>query len=321
MPYSMYKLIRGLPLFLLLVVWTGAVTAAELNGFDLSNASIPQDEIVSGGPPRDGIPALDYPEFEPVSQAQWLRDGDRVLGIEIAGQARAYPVRILDWHEIVNDRLGDQYFAVTYCPLCGTGMVFASNADDGVLEFGVSGLLYNSDMLLYDRNSDSLWSQIMAEAVAGPLVGTALPQLPVTYTTWARWRERHPEGEVLSRDTGYNRDYRRGPYGNYAETSRLMFDVSHRPPRDYHPKEYVLGVEVDGRFKAYPFQELREYGRASFTDEFAGESLTIRWDEEAESAEVLDSNGQPKPAVTGFWFAWYTFHPETEVFRHSEAGR
>ncbi|MEX2469755.1 MAG: DUF3179 domain-containing protein, partial [Pseudohongiellaceae bacterium] len=305
----------------LLLSLAESLLAASLNGFDLDNATIPQDEIVSGGPPRDGIPALSYPEFEAVQEADWLRDSDRVLGVEINGEARAYPVRILDWHEIVNDRLGDQYFAVTYCPLCGTGMVFASNVGDEALSFGVSGLLYNSDMLLYDRNTESLWSQIMGEAIAGPLVGTELPQLPVTYTTWSRWRERHPQGEVLSRTTGYNRDYRRGPYGNYAETSRLMFDVSHRPPRDYHPKEYVIGVESNDQYKAYPFQELRDQGLASFTDEVGGELITITWDEGAESATVLDSTGRQIPAITGFWFAWYTFHPETDVFKHDEVGQ
>lgn len=302
-----------------LLVWAELTIAASLNGFNLDNASIAQDEIVSGGPPRDGIPALNYPAFESAAQVDWLREYDRILGVEIAGQVRAYPVRILDWHEIVNDRLGDQYFAVTYCPLCGTGMVFASNADNGALVFGVSGLLYNSDMLLYDRNTDSLWSQIMGEAVSGALLGTELPQLPVTYTTWSSWRERHPQSEVLSRDTGYNRDYRRGPYGNYAETSRLMFDVSHRPPRDYHPKEYVVGVEVNEQFKAYPFKELRAQGLSSFTDELDGKTLTVRWDAQAESAEILDSEGERIPAVTGFWFAWYTFHPDTQVFRHDDS--
>ncbi|GAB5500492.1 MAG: DUF3179 domain-containing protein [Pseudohongiellaceae bacterium] len=293
--------------------------AASFNGFNLENATIPNDEIVSGGPPRDGIPALDYPEFEMAQEADWLRESDRIMGVAIDGEARAYPVRILDWHEIVNDRIGNQFIAVTYCPLCGTGMVFASNVGDQALTFGVSGLLYNSDVLMYDRNTESLWSQIMSEAVAGPLVGTPLPQLPVTYTTWSSWRERHPETKVLSRNTGFNRDYRRGPYGNYAATSRLMFDVSHRPPRDYHPKEYVLGLEINGQYKAYPFKELRELGQASFSDELGGEEVTIVWDDGAESATVLDNTGRQLPAVTGFWFAWYTFHPETLVFKHAEA--
>lgn len=305
----------------LLLMYAELSTAASLNGFELDDASIPPDEIVSGGPPRDGIPALNYPDFETADQAQWLRDSDRVLGVNVNGVARAYPVRILDWHEIVNDKLGEQYFAVTYCPLCGTGMVFASNAGDSALVFGVSGLLYNSDMLLYDRNSDSLWSQIMGEAVAGPLIGTELPQLPVTHTTWSKWRERHPQSEVLSRATGYRRDYRRGPYGNYSETRRLMFDVSHRPPGDYHPKEYVIGVEVDGQFKAYPFKELRDQGLASFTDELAGERLTILWDAEADSAEIHSSVGNQVTALTGFWFAWYAFHPDTEVFQYDDSER
>lgn len=291
------------------------VWPASLNGFELDNALIPADEIVSGGPPRDGIPALTLPQFESVGEAGWLRDRDRVLGININGVARAYPIRILDWHEIVNDRVGDQFITVTYCPLCGTGMVFAANVGEISLSFGVSGLLYNSDMLLYDRNSNSLWSQIMGQAVAGPLVGTKLPQLPVIYTSWEKWKERFPDSQVLSRDTGFNRDYRSGPYGNYAETSRLMFDVSHRAPRDYHPKEYVAGIEIGGRFKAYPFTELKANGKDSFVDAFAGDQLQVKWDAQAESVEIADLEGNPLPAIVGFWFAWYTFHPETEVFK------
>lgn len=295
--------------------------SASLNGFDLDNALIPVDEIVSGGPPRDGIPALTMPQFESVAEANWLRDRDRVLGITINGVARAYPIRILDWHEIVNDRIADQFITVTYCPLCGTGMVFAANPQEEVLTFGVSGLLYNSDMLLYDRNSNSLWSQIMGTAVAGPLVGTKLPQLPVIYTSWEKWKARFPDSQVLSRNTGFNRNYSQGPYGNYAETSRLMFEVSHRPPRGYHPKEYVAGVEIDNRFKAYPFTELKANDKDSFVDELAGVRFQVKWDAQAESVEIADLDGNPLPAIVGFWFAWYTFHPDTEVFKASEANR
>ena len=147
------------------------VSAGTKNGFDVSNSSISADEILGGGPPKDGIPALSNPELINAVDATYLQPNDRIIGIEIDGIARAYPISILNWHEIVNDQINNQQFAVTYCPLCGTGVAFSSNVAGEVTEFGVSGLLYNSDVLLYDRNTESLWSQIMAEAVAGKLVG------------------------------------------------------------------------------------------------------------------------------------------------------
>jgi len=160
----------GLLLFLLL---PAASQGRErmLNGFDLSGALIPVRDIESGGPPRDGIPSIDDPRFVGASKASFLAPEDRVLGVAIEGEAKAYPVAILNWHEIVNDRSLDQNFVVTYCPLCGSGMVFVADVGERALSFGVSGLLYNSDMLLYDRNTESLWSQLLAKAVSGPLKG------------------------------------------------------------------------------------------------------------------------------------------------------
>jgi len=148
---------------------SGDVQARRLNGFDVTDAIIPVKKIASGGPPRDGIPAINEAKFVNPAEAKFLDPDSRVLGVEIEGVAKAYPIAILNWHEIVNDRIGTQHLAVTYCPLCGTGMVFASNVGDTALVFGVSGLLYNSDVLLYDRNTESLWSQLMRKAVSGPL--------------------------------------------------------------------------------------------------------------------------------------------------------
>ena len=305
-------------LLLVFVVIPSLVLGATKNGFDVSDAMIPEREILSGGPPRDGIPAIYHPMFESVEAASWLRDKDRVLAVVINGEARAYPIRILDWHEIVNDKIGDQHFAVTYCPLCGTGMVFAANAGESVLLFGVSGLLYNSDILLYDRNTESLWSQILGMAVSAPLKGTPLPPLPVTHTTWGKWVKKNPDTKVLSRETGFIRDYRHGPYEGYENSRRLFFGVSHAAPMTYHPKERVIGIEVAGKFKAYPFKELSAQGLAEFTDQFAGNTFVIEWDEEAQSSSIHDDTGRLLPAVTGFWFAWYTFHPETDIFTASQ---
>lgn len=290
------------------------VFAITKNGFDLAGALIPVDEILSGGPPRDGIPAINEPKFESAGEADWLRDKDRVLALVIQGQARAYPIRILNWHEIVNDKVGDQRFAVTYCPLCGTGVVFAANIANTSLQFGVSGLLYNSDVLLYDRNTESLWSQIMGKAVAGKLKGTLLPQIPVTHTSWKDWVKNHPDTMVLSRDTGSRRNYRNSPYAGYEKTRRLYFKVSHKSPANYHPKERVIGVEINGHFKAYPYKELSKNGKAEFTDSFAGSNLKISWNEEAQSGNITNTDGKALPVISSYWFAWFTFHPDTEIY-------
>jgi len=188
---------RGLATAALLgALLASTASGQELNGFDLSGALVPPRAIERGGPPRDGIPSIDQPRFVAAGQSG-LRDSDRVLGVARNGIVRAYPVRILNWHEIVNDRLAGEPVAITYCPLCGTGMAFSARAADRELSFGVSGLLYNSDVLLYDRATGSLWSQIMSRAVTGPLRGTSLTAVPLTHTTWADWRARHPRTEVL----------------------------------------------------------------------------------------------------------------------------
>ena len=192
----------------LLLLAAVTTSGQSLNGFDLSNASLPVSQILSGGPPRDGIPAIDRPRFIAARQAAFLGDDDRVLGVYHKGIARAYPIRILNWHEIVNDQFAGEAVVVSFCPLCGTGTAF-STLHGKAKTFGVSGLLYNSDLLLYDRETESLWSQIAATAISGPLRGEGLTLLPVAHTTWADWRKRYPDTTVLSTDTGYSRDYQR----------------------------------------------------------------------------------------------------------------
>jgi len=286
--------------------------AARPNGFDLGAASVPVDEIRHGGPPRDGIPAIDRPKFVPAREARLAPD-DRVLGIRRGALARAYPVRLLNWHEIVNDRFGDEPVVVTYCPLCGSGMAFSARAAGRTLDFGVSGLLYNSDMLMYDRATDSLWSQLMAQAVSGPLRGTRLAPLPIEHTTWRDWLARNPGTQVLSFDTGFTRDYARDPYANYEKVWELMFPVARQDMR-YDTKEWVLGLRVGGEAKAYPFSELARTA-GTLQDTVGGTRLTVRFDAANRSARALDARGQEIAGVTAFWFAWYAFNPDTQVFK------
>ena len=288
-------------------------SAQQLNGFAVDNSLIPVAEIHPGGPGRDGIPAIDQPRFIEADDADFLDREDQVLGLVYQGEARAYPITILNWHEIVNDRIDDEPVAITYCPLCGSGIAFSAEHAGRELDFGVSGLLYNSDLLLYDRQTESLWSQIAKQAIAGPLAGTELTALPLTHTTWGAWRRAHPQTQVLSTETGYRRNYDRAPYGGYANERGLYFPVSARSKR-YHPKERVLGVEIDGHFKAYPFSELSQTD-GSISDQLGGESIEVRFDWAQPSASAFDAEGNPLPTTTLFWFAWYAFHPETEVYR------
>jgi len=298
---------------LMLALLFTAFARADDNDFDLRGSLIPADEIHAGGPPRDGIPALDDPKLISASAADFLDPNDRVLGLTLAGESRAYPIAILNWHEIVNDRIGKHPVVVTYCPLCGTGVIFDAAVDGRRLDFGVSGLLYNSDVLLYDRQTESLWSQIKKQAVTGPMKGRRLRALPTTHTTWRAWRASHPDTLVLSTDTGHARNYSRDPYGDYASERGLYFPVSARSNR-YHPKEWVLGLELGGEAKAYPFSELSRSDRAEIQDRVGGRKVEIRFDPANRSATAHAADGEQLPAITGFWFAWYAFHPNTAVF-------
>ena len=252
------------------------------NGFSVTGALIPVDEIHSGGPPRDGIPAIDRPHFVNAGAATFLQESDRVLGIVRNGISKAYPVAILNWHEIVNDRFVNEPVVLTYCPLCGTGMAFLATSGDQELDFGVSGLLYNSDMLLYDRQTQSLWTQIGRQAVSGPMKGTKLQAVPARHTRWADWKQRYPATLVLSTNTGFQRDYSRNPYQGYDKTDDLWFPVRVQDDR-YRLKEPVLGIEIAGRFKAYPFVEL-EKSDGDVHDIFAGHAIVVKYDDQYHTA-------------------------------------
>ena len=279
------------------------------NGFALDPASIPAVEILSGGLPRDAIPALHDPATRSAADAE-LRDDEIVLGIVVAGQPRAYPIAILNWHELVNDTLGGEPILVSFCPLCGTGMVFDRRVGGKARSFGVSGLLYRSDLLMYDRDSESLWSQISAEAVTGPLLGKRLRLHRARMDRWGTWRREHPTTTVLSFETGHRRNYRRSPYADYATSKKLMFPVSVDPR--YHPKMPTLGLRVRGEgARAYPASELARAG-GSVQESFLGRPVRVSYDSDG---QVFGVDAPPEvEVVEGFWFAWAAFHPETSVY-------
>jgi len=316
-----YRHIYGL--LLVLIIWPFSLYAKSLNGFNLDNAQVPLHLIQKGGPPRDGIPALITPDLIPASQANYLQPDDPILGIEIQGQTKAYPIRILNWHELVNDQIANIPFVISYCPLCGSGMAFESVPDTSQipsianksLSFGVSGLLFNSDVLMYDRQTGSLWSQIHGKSIAGKLAGTKLKQIPLTLTRWSDWAQRHPESLVLSTNTGYRRNYSRDPYAGYGDNPVIYFPVANKAPKHYHPKEMVLGFKGQSSVIAFPFSELRKNDQAFFEHDIEGELFTIHWDKQNQSAWVTDEQGKVLPSTLLFWFAWYAFYPDTEVYK------
>ena len=296
--------------FCLALICAGAHAGSQKNGFDLDPSLIPVSEIKAGGPPRDGIPAIYKPKFVKAADSRHLDPEDRVLGVRVDGIAKAFPVHILNHHEVVNDWTWKTHILVTYCPLCGSGMAFHAG-EDGQRVFGVSGLLYNSDVLLYDHQTESLWSQILGKAVTGPSAGELLTQIPVVHTQWQTWLTNNPDTWVLSRETGYRGiNYNKDPYRGYDRSRAIWFPVAAKDKR-FHPKAWVLGIEIDGRFKAYPFEELaRTNGRVD--DKLGDATFVVHYKEETAWAE--DADGSLLPAIRLFWFAWYGFHPDTEVF-------
>ncbi len=300
----------------MMVVAAGLLAASWVTGrggFDLSTHSVPPEQIMDGGPRKDGIPAILTPRFVTASQADFLNNNDRVLALSRGREAKAYPIKILNWHEVVNDRLDGRPVVVTYCPLCGTGIAFDATIGNATYTFGVSGLLYQSDLLMYDHQTESLWSQISMEAVAGPLTGSKLEPVYLVHTTWGEWKAEHPATQVLSTRTGFFRDYSRDPYDGYAQRRDLMFDVTHFDPT-YHPKAWIVGVEIDGTAKAYAFSEL-EKTETPVRDRVNGRTLVIQFNRQAASATVSDEDGNPIPSVMAYWFAWYAFHPDTTTFQ------
>src|SRR5918994_4631726 len=218
--------------------------------------TVPLDQIVSGGPAPDGIPSIDSPKFVSVIEGnKFLKDPDKVVGINLNGDIRAYPLQILVWHEIVNDNVSGVPVAVTYCPLCFTNQVFKRTVNDTVIEFGTSGKLYNSNLVMYDRTSKSLWSQAMAEGIVGKYAGTKLERVPFDVAYWKEWKQLYPDSKILSRDTGSNRPYGVDPYGDYYTNSDVLFPVSNKDNR-LGLKEIVVGFENKGQYKAYKLQEI-----------------------------------------------------------------
>lgn len=291
--------------------------AAAWPDTDFSRALVDLDEIRSGGPPKDGIPAIDAPVMIPVAEETRLDPAEPVLVLELPGEVpRAWPIRYLTWHEIVNDRVGGVPLAVTFCPLCNAAMVFDRRVGDAVLDFGVSGKLRHSDMIMYDRQTESWWQQATAQAIVGDLAGTHLTQLPGWMESWAAFAARNPDGLVMD-EPDWPRSYGRNPYVGYDGSARPFLYDGADPPHGIHPLERV--VRVGNR--AWPLSRVAKAGT------LREDGVTIGW--RAGEASALDTAriGQGRDVgsvrVRGadgadlvhdviFAFAFHAFHPDGE---------
>jgi len=227
---------------------------------DFSKHCVPYREIMSGGPPKDGIPALNASTFVSVSQAtSWLKPNEPVIFFQVGNDARAYPLQILIWHEIVNDAVGGVPVAITFCPLCNTAIAFERTVNGRVLDFGTTGRLRFSNLIMYDRQTESWWQQAIGLAIVGQLTGTQLVARPAAIISWATFQSAHPDGRVLSRDTGYDRPYGQNPYQGYDNVNQSPFLYNGPPtPGVLRPMARVLIVVLGGEAVAYPFDALKK---------------------------------------------------------------
>lgn len=285
-----------------------------INGFEVNQTVIPAVHIKRAAPERDFIPALDKPKFVAVAEAAtWLADDDEVLSLTLNGETRAYPLRILVWHEVVNDMIGDQYIVVTYSALTGSAVAFDSGIDDAgePRRFGVSGLLYNSGLLMYDRSSDCLWSQLRMTGVSGAASDVALVPVAARRLKWSVWKNEFPDGVVLATETGHDRDYAGDwPYGDYAaeRETQFPFDINRD---DFETKERVLGLAMDGMAKCWPIEKLSNFPGELY-DYIGARMVKISYDQERREGIVVDgTTGERIPVINLYWFAWQAFYPET----------
>ena len=310
---------------------------------------IPLDKIKSGGVPRDGIPSIDNPKFSGIEGSQFVSDSDIVIGLEINGDIRAYPLFILVWHEIVHDNVGDVPVAVTYCPLCYTNQVFHRVINGTEVEFGTSGKLYNSNLVMYDRWTESYWSQGLGIAVTGELTGMNLSTIPFDVITWGDWKNLHPNTLVLTTDTGHLRSYATDPYGDYYTNPKIIFPVDNDDPR-MHPKEIILGFHEKEIYKAYKQNDIEAHkiindnvgdkslmlvslfsqNSRAFDRNLDGNVLEFEFidnkikDTKTQSewnydgiaiSGILEGTQLERMSMApGFWFEWVAFHPQTEVW-------
>jgi hypothetical protein len=293
---------------------------------DFSKHTIPYSEILSGGPPKDGIPALDEPQTVSVSAADgWLEPVEPVVLVRVGDEARAYPIQILIWHEIVNDTLAGEPLMVSFCPLCNTAIAFERTFDGKILDFGTTGRLRYSNLIMYDRQSETWWQQATGDAIAGEHAGAQLAFYPASIVSWADFKAAYPGGTVLSRETGHNRSYGRNPYLGYDDVSQSPFLYRGQPiPGQLVPMARVLTLDLGGEAVAYPYETLSSLGAVN--DTVGGQRVVVFWVEGTASA--LDSAQIPDGRDVGAAIAYsaevdgqtLAFEFADGIFRDKETG-
>lgn len=297
---------------LLLILLTSYPSwSIEINGFDTNSDTITENAIIRIGPVDFPVQSLNSMETRPVIDTVWPED-DFVMGIEINGEARAYPLAIMMWHQIVNDELGGVPILVTFCRTCGTGLVYERRVDDQTLTFGMSGLIHQDDVLLYDKETKSLWSRFFDEAISGSLQGQLLFDLPYKIKPLGEWEQLHPHSTIVTSDTGFDIDYSKTPSG----TSTAGENIFPALPSElrYHVDMPVLGVSQNGFAKAYPAGEVLVNG-GKITDRFGGTTLVIEYSA-TQQLFSYDIGVQLKVEQTN-WANWTSAHPKTNVFSAS----
>ncbi|MEM9807901.1 MAG: DUF3179 domain-containing protein [Cyanobacteria bacterium P01_D01_bin.56] len=289
----------------------GDLQKQTINPAEVSRIELAQ--LLNGGPPKDGIPSIDAPDFDTATTTPFGSD-DIVVGMVVNGEAKAYPYNILNWHEIVNDEIGGVNVSVTYCPLCDTIVAF----DRGETTFGVSGKLYQSCLVMYDRADDTLYAQPWGTGVVGPNVNKQVDMLPAVKTTLGQWLEQYPESQVLSIRTGYTRDYSGYPYGTYYTDEKIIFDVRNQDQLELHPKEIVSYVwepdektphnQFSGDSLQFVHTEVQQQGTQEA--ELSGRTVRSRWDEQMETVVVEELDGTVIPSSTAFAFVYPAFYGE-----------
>ncbi len=263
--------------------------------------SVPLTEIMSGGPPKDGIPAIDKPTFEAIAAAdKWLKPKEPVIGVEHNGDARAYPLEILIWHEIANDTVGGMPVTVTFCPLCNTAIAFDRRLNGQVLDFGTTGRLRFSDLVMYDRQTESWWQQAIGTAIVGELTGQRLTFVPAQIISWETFKRRFPEGRVLSRNTGYSRQYGLNPYVGYDNVNSAPFLYSGPKDDRLRPMERVVTVSVGKEDVAYPFSVLEKVRVVN--DTVGGKAIVVIFENGVSSALDGSSIADSRDIGTGTVF-------------------
>ena len=247
---------------------------AEWPVTDFTNASIEFSEIMSGGPPKDGIPSIDDPKFiNNAEAAEWLGENEPVIALAIGDSARAYPLQILTWHEIVNDTVGGMPVSVTFCPLCNASIVFNRTIDGTVYDFGTTGRLRRSDMVMYDRQTESWWQQFTGEGIVGEMNGVFMEQVPSHIVSFDSFKRTYPDGEVLSRETGTSRSYGRNPYEGYDDINSSPFLFRGKTDDRLPPMERVLALNKNDSTLLFGLSTLKD--KPVINTEFAATPVTV----------------------------------------------